>query len=122
MGVEHRRERARSRILAKSGQALVTDEDVRMFRIVVIVIGWEHRILAGSHRVMTRIVPAAAAQASKDAVMIAAIPIVRMGAAERPLRSTDARQEHAGENDTDLQFGDALHHRIRPRYQWREGR
>ena len=57
------------------------------FLIDRVVIGRKHGILARADRVMDRIIAAAAAQASKDAVTFSKAPIVRLGARERPLNA-----------------------------------
>jgi hypothetical protein len=80
-----------------------------MFPIDVVVIGREHGILAGADRVMDRIISAAAAQTSKDAMRFSASPIVRVGAMERPLNAAHPRQEQAGEDDANEYFGESLH-------------
>jgi hypothetical protein len=53
----------------------------------IVVIGRKHSVLAGPDRVMNRIMSAAAAQASKDAVTFPAASIVSLGARERPLNA-----------------------------------
>ncbi len=54
------------------------------FRINFVVVGRQHGVLARTDGVMVRIVPAAAAEASEDAMVSAAVAMVRVIAAERP--------------------------------------
>jgi hypothetical protein len=65
-----------------------------MLRIdVVIIVGWQHGILTRPYRMMNRIVPAEAAEASESALAIAAVPVVRMDAVEWPLYAAHEGQE-----------------------------
>jgi hypothetical protein len=75
------------RIMTKRGQTVVTDFGAMSFLIDGVVIGRKHGVLAGANRVMDRIVSAAAAQSSKNAVTFSQAPIVRMRARKRPLNA-----------------------------------
>jgi hypothetical protein len=87
------------RLSAQIGQTFLAGFALGMFRIDVIVIGRKNRVLGGTNGVMDRIVSAAAAQTSQSAVPFSAARIVRVCAAERPLRAAHPRQEQAREND-----------------------
>lgn len=103
---ERGRKGAMGRILTQSRQTFLAAFVLRMFRIDVIVIGRKYGVLTGTNGVMDRIVSAAATQTSQGAMPFAAVPIVRVSAAEWPLRAAHPRQEQAGENDAHEQFGD----------------
>jgi hypothetical protein len=61
---------------------------VQIFLIVrVVIIGWKQGVLARADGMLDRIVSAAAAQASKDAVTFPSTPIVGVGARERSLNA-----------------------------------
>lgn len=96
-------------ILRKSGQAIMADFGAVSFLIDRVVIGRKHGVLAGAGRVMDRIISAAAAQASKDAVTFSKAPIVLLGARKRPLNAAHPGQEQAGESGANKHFGDRLH-------------
>jgi hypothetical protein len=92
------------------GQAFRGDFGVQTYPInVVIIIGGEHGILAGTDGMMGRIVPAAATQANKGAVAFTAALMVRAGAAQRPSNAARQRHEQAAKNDIHQHFGDGLH-------------
>jgi hypothetical protein len=102
------------RILTKTGQAIVTDFGAVFFLIErIIIIGRKHGVFAGADGAMNRIVSAAAAQTSKDAVTFPAGSIVSVGARERPLNAAHPGQKQAGENDANRHFGDRLHILVR---------
>jgi hypothetical protein len=76
------------RIWIKTGRAIVTDFGAVFFLIDrIVVIGRKDGVLEGTDRVMDRIISAAAAQASKDAVTFPAVSIVGVGAWKRSLNA-----------------------------------
>jgi hypothetical protein len=85
---ERGKDRAMGRIVKKSGHAIMANFGAVSFLIPrIVVIGREHGVLAGADRMRNRIISAAAAQASKDAVAFPAGSIVRVRARKRPLNA-----------------------------------
>lgn len=75
----------------------------------IFIIGRKHGVLAGSDRVMDRIIAATAAQAGKNAVTFSLASIVRVRAKGGSRNAAQQRQEQTGENGANKHFGDRLH-------------
>jgi hypothetical protein len=99
----------RGRLNNERGQAPRTVFGVQTYRIAVIVIGRQYGILAGTNRVMSRVVAAAATQVGKDAMAFAAVPRTCVGTAERLSCADDRRQEQTHKNGVNNHFGNGSH-------------
>jgi hypothetical protein len=95
------KERTMGQIFTKREQAFVTAFGMQIFLIIrVVIIGWKQGVLAGTNRMMDRVVSPAAAYAGKNPVTFPVASILRVRARKRSLKAAQTRQKQTGENST----------------------
>jgi hypothetical protein len=80
-------------LITGKGQAFEAAFGMLTCRIHVVVIRRQHRILAGTNGVMSWVVSAAAAEASKNTMALATMATMRVRASKRPLCAAHPREE-----------------------------